>query len=83
MIEAVARLINQEAGRELVTFDGPPLPIAPSLSDAAIRRVMGELPATPLAEGVRETMWRFAELRDAGRLDTSDIEAEMRAAGIQ
>ncbi|MFL6214161.1 MAG: NAD-dependent epimerase/dehydratase family protein [Blastocatellia bacterium] len=82
MIEAVARLINQEAGRELATFDGPPIPIAPALSDAAIRRVIGELPATPLVEGVRETMWRFAELRDAGRLDTSDIEAEMRAAGV-
>jgi nucleoside-diphosphate-sugar epimerase len=82
MIEEVARLINQEAGRELVTFGGPPIPIAASLSDAAIRRVIGALPATPVAEGVRETMWRFAELRDAGRLDTSDIEAEMRAAGV-
>ncbi|HKP10476.1 MAG TPA: NAD-dependent epimerase/dehydratase family protein, partial [Blastocatellia bacterium] len=35
MIEAVARLINEEAGRELVTFGGPSIPIAPSLSDAA------------------------------------------------
>jgi nucleoside-diphosphate-sugar epimerase len=82
MIEEVARLINSEAGRELVTFGGPPIPIAPSLNDAAIRRVINDLPATPLAEGVRETLWRFAELRDAGRLDTSDIEAEMRAAGV-
>ena len=81
MVEEVTRLINEEVGRELATFGGPPIPIAPSLNDAAIRRAIGDLPATPLAEGVRETMWRFAELRDAGRLDTSDIEAEMRAAG--
>ena len=33
------------------------------------------LPSTPLEIGVRETMERFAVLRDAGRLDTSDIDA--------
>jgi nucleoside-diphosphate-sugar epimerase len=82
MIDEVARLINQEAGRALVSYGGPPIPIAAALNDAAIRQTIGELPATPLAEGVRETMRRFVELRDAGRLDTSDIEAEMRAAGV-
>ena len=82
MIDEVARLINQEARRALVTYGGPPIPIAAALNDAAIRQTIGELPATPLAEGVRETMRRFVELRDAGRLDTSDIEAEMRAAGV-
>ena len=81
MIDEVARLINQEAGRALVTYGGLPIPIAAALNDAAIRQTIGELPATPLAEGVRETMRRFVELRDAGRLDTGDIEAEMRAAG--
>jgi nucleoside-diphosphate-sugar epimerase len=82
MIGEVARLINEKAGRELATFDGPPIPIAAALNDTAIRQTIGELPVTPLAEGVRETMRRFVELHDAGRLDTSDIEAEMRAAGV-
>jgi len=81
-IDEVVRLINEAAGRELATFDGPPIPIAAALSDAAIRRTIGELPVTPLGEGVRETMRRFVELRAAGRLDTGDIEAEMRAAGV-
>ena len=81
-IDEVTRLINEEAGRELATFSGPPIPIAAALSDAAIRQTIGKLPVTPLSEGVRETMRRFAQLRDAGRLDTSDIEAEMRAAGV-
>src|SRR5207248_5817237 len=76
MIDEVVRLINEVAGRELATFGGPPIPIAAALSDVAIRRTVGELPATPLGEGVRETMRRFVELRDAGRLDTGDIEAE-------
>jgi nucleoside-diphosphate-sugar epimerase len=82
MIDEVVRLINEVAGRELVSFGGPPIPIAAALSDAAIRRTVGELPVTPLGEGVRETMRRFVELRDAGRLDTGDIEAEMHAAGV-
>src|SRR3954463_8907129 len=62
LIEEVARLINQTAGRELATCGGPPIPIAAALSDAAIRQIIGELPVTPLGEGVRETMQRFAEL---------------------
>ncbi|HJQ25784.1 MAG TPA: SDR family oxidoreductase [Blastocatellia bacterium] len=82
MVDEVVRLINEAAGRELATFGGPPIPIAAALSDAAIRRTIGELPVTSLVEGVRETMRRFVELRAARRLDTGDIEAEMRAAGV-
>jgi nucleoside-diphosphate-sugar epimerase len=77
-VARIASVINEEAGRELVTFGGAPIPIAPAMDDAAIRRVIGDLPSTPLAAGVRETMQRFAALRDAGRLDTSDIELELR-----
>ncbi len=79
---AVARIvdvINREAGRELVTFGGAPIPIAAAINDAAIKRVIGDLPSTPLEVGISETMKQFAALRDAGRLDTSDIEMELRA----
>jgi nucleoside-diphosphate-sugar epimerase len=61
----------------LVTFGGPPIPIAPSMNDSAIRSVIGGLTYTPLAAGVAETMGRFAELHAEGRLDTSDIEQEI------
>jgi len=63
--------------RQLATYGGPPIPIAPAINDAAIKRALGDLPSTPLAAGIHETMQRFAELRDAGRLDTSDIESEL------
>jgi nucleoside-diphosphate-sugar epimerase len=82
-VERVAGIINQNSpapGRELVTFGGPPIPIAPAINDAAIKRVIGDLPSTPLESGVHETMRRFSELRDAGRLDTSDIETELDSA---
>lgn len=74
-VERISKLINENADDELITFGGPPIPIAPAMNDAAIRRVIGDLPATPLETGVRQTMQRFAALRDSGRLDTSDIDA--------
>jgi nucleoside-diphosphate-sugar epimerase len=73
-VDRIAHLINQHSG-ELITYGGPPIPIAPSMNDAAIRRVIGPLPSTSLEVGVRETMQQFAALRDTGRLDTSDIDA--------
>lgn len=82
-VEQIVRLINDKAGAagdELITFGGPPIPIAPEMDGTAIRRIIGDLPTTPLDVGVRETMQRFAELRAAGRLDTSDIEPEIEKA---
>lgn len=73
-VQRITDLINQLANRDLITSGGPPIPIAPAMNDAAIRRFIGALPSTPLEAGVRETMDRFAALRDAGRLDTSDID---------
>ena len=72
-VSEVAELINQHASRELVTFSGPEIPIAPTMNDAAIRSVIHDLPSTPLREGIEETMRRFAELRDRNRLDVNDL----------
>ncbi len=82
-VARIAELINRNSARpdrELVTFGGPPIPIAPAMDDTAVRRVIGELPSTPLEVGVRTTMRRFSLLRDAGRLDTSDLEPELSVA---
>ncbi len=76
-VERITGLINELAGRNLITFDGPPIPIAPAMNDAAIRTFIGALPSTPLETGVRGTMQRFASLRDHGRLDTSDIDNQL------
>jgi UDP-glucose 4-epimerase len=78
-VERIAALINQNAGRNLVTFGGPPIPIAPAIDDSAIQKAISGLPSTPLETGVKETMRRFSELRDAGRLDTTDIDSEIGA----
>jgi len=71
-VDRIANFINSSAG-ELITFGGPPIPIAAAMDDSAIRNAIGSLPVTSLEVGMRETMDRFAVLRDAGRLDTSDL----------
>ncbi|HEX6625354.1 MAG TPA: NAD(P)-dependent oxidoreductase [Pyrinomonadaceae bacterium] len=62
------------AARGLITHEEAPLAIPAELDDAAIRAALGELPRTPLSEGVRATIGRFAELRREGRLETSDLD---------
>src|SRR5690349_17126300 len=71
-VDRIASFINASAGN-LITFGGPPIPIAAAMDDSAIRNTIGSLPSTPLETGMRETMDTFAVLRDAGRLDTSDL----------
>ena len=81
-VARIAETVNRNSAnpnKELVTFGGLPIPIAPALNDAAIRTVLADIPSTPLETGICETLRLFAELRDAGRLDTSDIDAELAA----
>ena len=61
--------------RGTITFADQPLAIPAEMDDAAIRAALAAQPATPLAQGVRETMARFDELQREGRLDTSDLES--------
>ena len=75
-VERIANFINSQIAQgngDLITFGGLPIPIAAAMDDSAIRRVVNGLPSTPLEIGVQETMNRFGVLRDAGRLDTSDL----------
>jgi len=75
-VERVVKLINDQSNDRLISFSGPAIPIAAAMDDTAIRKVMSALPSTPLEVGVRETMERFAALRDTGRLDTSDLQGK-------
>src|SRR2546425_6617917 len=82
-VARIAQLINQNLitpDRQLVTYGGPPIPIAPAINDAAIKRALGDLPSKPVAAGIRENMERFGELRDAGRLETREIESDVSSS---
>jgi UDP-glucose 4-epimerase len=60
--------------RGTITYAAEPLAIPPEMDDAAIRVALGPLPATPLSEGVRCTIERFAELQRIGSLKTNDLD---------
>jgi nucleoside-diphosphate-sugar epimerase len=60
--------------RGLITALGKQIPIAPDLGDGALLRDLGDVPHTPLQEGIRETAEIFARLHREGRLDANDLE---------
>ncbi len=61
--------------RGLIRAEGPRLPIAYDLDDSALVRDLGDVPRTPLEEGIRRTADIFESLLCEGRLDTKDIES--------
>jgi nucleoside-diphosphate-sugar epimerase len=71
-IQILELLFPQAQG--LVKAQGKPLPIAPDLDDSALKRDLGEVPRTPLEEGIRETANIFERLEQEGRLEMKDIE---------
>ena len=80
-VAEIVRVIDEQLPAELrglVTFGGPPIPISPVMNDEAIRRVIGQLPSTPLEAGIAETINRFIELRDSNRLDTGELDLPQR-----
>jgi nucleoside-diphosphate-sugar epimerase len=62
------------AAATLITHGDRQLGIAYDLDDGALRRDLGPLPHTPLAEGVRQTLEQFRRLQAEGQLDAADLE---------
>ncbi len=60
--------------RKLIRAEGKKLPIAADIEANAIARDLGEMAATPLETGIRETFDLFTRMRQEGRLDASDLE---------
>jgi nucleoside-diphosphate-sugar epimerase len=72
VIEEIENLIP--AAKGLISFDPTPLALPPELDDSAIVRALGDVPHTPLAKGMKETIERFAFLLREDRLDTNDLD---------
>ena len=60
--------------RGLIRAEGKHLPIASDLDDSALAQDLGDVPRTPLAQGILETVAIFERLQREGRLDTKDLE---------
>jgi nucleoside-diphosphate-sugar epimerase len=63
----------EPTAKQLVTHGDRQLTIAFDLDDAALQRDVGELPKTPLEEGIRATLEMFRQQAKDGTLDTSDL----------
>ena len=72
IVSAIGELAPKARGS--ITFDDTPMAIPDELDDTALQTMLGEVNHTPYKAGIRATMDRFSQLRDKGRLDTSDID---------
>lgn len=64
VVAAIEQTRPQMAGK--ITFADTPLPFPPDLDDSPLQETLDDVLQTPLAEGVRETVERFAELAGQG-----------------
>ncbi len=62
------------SSRTLIKAEGRQLPVSYDFDDSALRKDLGEIRDTPLADGIRETAAIFTRLNLAGTLDTKDLE---------
>ncbi len=60
--------------RGLIRAEGRHLPIAADLDDSTLVRDLGNVPRTPLDQGIRRTIEIFERLQRDGRLDTKDLD---------
>ncbi len=60
--------------RTLIKAEGKSLPVAYDFDDSALRKDLGGVHCTPLKDGIRETAAIFERLKQAGTLDTKDLE---------
>lgn len=61
-----------ESGK-LIKAEGKPIPIAYDFDDSALLRDIGQVPRTPLEDGIRETAQIFERIRAEGNLDLTDL----------
>ena len=64
-MNALIRMLEQiqPGAARLITAAGPRVPVAHRMDDTQLRAVMGEMPRTPLEEGIRRTLDHFRRVR--------------------
>ncbi|QQS48286.1 MAG: NAD(P)-dependent oxidoreductase [Acidobacteriota bacterium] len=72
VVSEIERLIPE--ARNTITVAGTGIAMPSELDDSAIVAAIGEIPHTPLAVGVKETVDRFRVLHSEGRLETRDLD---------
>ncbi|MGH9720551.1 MAG: NAD-dependent epimerase/dehydratase family protein [Bryobacteraceae bacterium] len=62
IVEILERL--RPGAAELISFDGPQVPVAYRMDDSGLRSKLQGVPRTPLEDGIRKTLEYFEALRD-------------------
>ncbi len=70
-LAALERVLPRARG--LIRAEGPQLPIAYDLDDSQLVKDLGNVPRTPLEQGIRETAEIFDLLARTGKLDAGDL----------
>ncbi len=70
-MQQVVEAIQAAEPSAQITYDDKPLPFPDGLEDAPLRAVLGDLPATPLAEGIAGTIAHFKESLAQGKVHFS------------
>jgi len=63
----------KSSAKTLISYGTKQLPIAYSFSDEGLQSHFGPIALTPLKDGFEQTLKRFRQLSDGGRLDLSDL----------
>lgn len=70
----VAALKDVVPSAKITAASGKPLPFPADLDDSGLKRIIGQVPHTPLHHAIRQTVQQFTELLAVGRLDLSQLE---------
>lgn len=75
-VEEFIRKLEVEAGARpgSIACAGGPLPVAYAFTSTGLEALLGDVPRTPVDEGIRRTLARFRELQAVGALHVRDLE---------
>ena len=72
VITAIETLIPDHRGK--ISYDDTPLPFSAEFDNSALISILGDLPQTPLMEGVKATIDTYQKAIENGRLSANDLE---------
>jgi nucleoside-diphosphate-sugar epimerase len=72
VITAIETILPEQRGK--ITYDDKPLPFPGEFDNGALVSILGDLPQTPLIDGVKETIDTYRKAIENGRLTDSDLE---------
>ena len=73
-VEAFARSLQSVVPAAETTFEDTPLPFPAELSDAGLRNLLGDVPATPLQDAIASDVSRYRALLFESRIDLAQLD---------